>query len=130
MEKHLSTLILLFILVTFITFLPLRTEVLGVSKDDEKLQGENQTGCVEVLEAKKGSTSCSDAKGISMKLKVNCDKPVDVRLCYKGKKSWVCNTYTNRKSGDEIPVSECNAKGSYVIYKRDAGSNVEFPNPK
>ena len=97
---------------------------------EDKIKGENKTGCIEVLEAKRGAEGCSATEGIAFHLKVNCEKPVDVRLYYKGKRGWRGTTFSNKKNGDEINYSECEAKDSYIVYKREAGSNADFPVPK
>ena len=106
-----------------------KAESRGANLED-KIKGENKTGCIEVLEAKRSAEGCTANQGISFRLKVNCEKPVDVRVYYKGKKGWLANTFLNKKSGEEISFSTCDAKDSYVVYERDAGSNTDFPVPK
>lgn len=95
----------------------------------DEVKGKNDTGCVEVLEAKRGADQCKGTGSLSVRCKVNCGKPVDVRVCIKTPKGWSCSNYSNKQSGEEISAYECRAVGGYVILKREAGSNEEWPRP-
>ena len=120
------------VLVLFVCFFGItatKTEAQGDYKGSD-VKGKNDTGCVEVVEAKAEGQSCATAKGLSLRLKVNCDKAVDVRISYKNKRDrWESVTYKNKSKGEEISFADCDGFAPYKIMKRDAGSTKDFPNP-
>src|SRR5918911_1881578 len=81
----------------------------SASSDDVK--GKNDTGCVEVLEARRGAAQCTGDGSMTVRAKVNCVKPSDVRICIKTNKGWSCSNHTNKQPGDEISAYECRATG-------------------
>ena len=94
------------------------------------VKGKNETGCIEVVEAKAEGQSCTPAQGISLRLKVNCETAADVRIYYKNKKGrWEGVTFKNKSKGEEVSFADCYGFAPYKIMKRDAGSTKEFPNP-
>jgi hypothetical protein len=95
----------------------------------EEVKGKNNTGCVELLEAKRGAAQCTGDGSLTVRAKVNCVKPADVRICIKTNKGWSCSHHTNKQTGDEISAYECRATGDYVILKRAAGSSGEWQKP-
>jgi hypothetical protein len=133
MKKHLFRLLLVSVIAVFMTVFMLKADARSTEADD-KLKGDNRAGCVEVIEAKNGAPSCTTANSISIKLKVSCDKPVDIQVTYKGihngKTAWLAKTFMNKKQGDEITIAECDASGPYTISKRKAGSDDPFPTPR
>ena len=133
MKRHSLSLTLLSITAAILVISLPQTEVRG-AENDGQLKGTNKTGCVEVIEAKNGAPSCAAGDSISIRLKVNCDQAIDIRVYYKadykGKKGWQAKTFLDKKQGDEITLSECGASGPYMIAKRKAGSEDPFATPQ
>lgn len=92
------------------------------------VKGKNNTGCVEVLEAKRGAEQCKGDGSLTVRCKVNCTQPTDVRICIKNNRGWSCSNYTNKQPGDAISAYECRATGDYAILKREPGSPAEWQN--
>lgn len=95
----------------------------------DEVKEKNDTGCVEVLKAKRGGDQCKGTTSLSVRCKVACSELVDVQICIKTNKGWSCSNYSNKQSGDELSAYECRATGAYAILKREAGSNLEWPKP-
>ena len=120
---------LLMLFVCFFGISSIQTEA-REDNQNNNVKGMNDTGCIAVVEAKAEGQSCATAKGLSLRLKVNCDKAVDVRISYKNKRDrWESVTYKNKSKGEEISFADCDGFAPYKIMKRDAGSTKEFPNP-
>lgn len=98
--------------------------------EQQKIEGRNDTGCIEVLEVKWRASECKDPTGLSVRARVKCDMPVDVRICIqKVKGQWPCGEFRAKKAGDELPYYECDAKGKYAILTREVGSSKAWPKP-
>lgn len=121
---------LLLVLVIFFVSVPAtKTEARGDNQSNN-VKGTNETGCIEVIEAKAEGQSCTTAQGISLRLKVNCDAAADVRIYYKNKRDkWEGVTFKNKSKGEEVTFANCFGFAPYKIFKRDAGSTKDFPNP-
>lgn len=132
MKKHFLSLLLLHLIFIFMGSSILKLDAFG-SEAEENLKGKNRTGCVEITEAKSGTPSCTAADSISIQLKVNCETSIDIQVSYKryvkGRKVWLAKIFTNKKQGDEVTLTECDATGSYMVSKRKAGSDEPFPTP-
>jgi hypothetical protein len=132
MKKHFLSLLLLHLIIIFIGSSILKIDAFG-SEAEDNLKGKNRTGCVEIIEAKSGTPSCTTADSLSIQLKVNCDAPIDIQVfykgMYKGRKVWLAKTFMNKKQGDKVTLTECDASGPYLVSKRKAGSNEPFPTP-
>jgi hypothetical protein len=131
-KKHFLGLLLISLISIFIGGSLLKTDAFGSEAEDNP-KGKNRTSCVEIIGAKSGVPSCTTADSISIQLKVNCDTPIDIQVSYKGmykgRKVWLAKTFLNKKQGDEVTLTECDASGPYMVSKRKAGSNEPFPAP-
>jgi hypothetical protein len=123
MKKYLLRLLLVSVIAVFMAVFILKTDARSTETDD-KLKGDNRAGCVEVIEAKNGAPSCTTANSISIHLKVNCDKPVDIQMTYKGihngKTVWLAKTFMSDYS------APCMSAASMVSRPRDCSPSLNM----
>lgn len=88
------------------------------------------TKAVEIVSATTGTDKCKDKKGITLKLKVTSESPVDVLRYVKIKDTWAPTVFPNQKKGDEISDYACREDAPFQFFSRPAGSSENFPKPQ
>lgn len=88
------------------------------------------TDAVELVEVTPSAAQCGKQKGTSIRLRVNSESSVDVRLyIHVGYKRWINRDFASQKRGDEITDFICIEKANYEVFARSAGSSQDWPQP-
>jgi hypothetical protein len=87
------------------------------------------TKAVEIISVTKTADKCRDKKGITLRLRVVSDSPVDVLSYKKSGQLWGASQFNNQKKGDEIVDFACYEKAAFKVYSRPTGSSEDFPKP-
>lgn len=99
------------------------------NNSDKNKQVKLLPNTLEIIEVTKTADKCPDQKGITVRLRVISESPVDIRRWANLGNNWLPADFLNQKKGNEISTYMCNPVANFKFYSRAAGSSDKFPKP-
>jgi hypothetical protein len=98
-------------------------------EDGSKKQVKLFTKSIEVVSVKSTAAQCKDQKGVTVRLRVIGNGPIDIMGWMGLKNEWMPRHFDNQAVGSEIEDFSCYPKSPFKYYSREAGSKGVWPKP-